>query len=826
MFYIVTASVLFLFGTINNLSEEWWLMPPNNYDSYKGYQVAIDALLLESAELGISIKLTNDLQECKGERLILIGNSNSNKLVKNLLDETDIQPDSLSQEEFLIKTIRTNENGKIVIILGGSPKGECYGIFYLLDRIKTNHSLPEINCRLSPQFSIRQAPGWGKISKGGMSIEEINTSFRYGLNWVSGLNILALVPWESEPEKTENEINRKKTKELIEYAHSLGMKYFAFSNELTYHPSLFDTTGGTPPSPCEEEFWEKVQKKYDMLFTALPELDGVEICLDDISGFWGNYRPYDLLHSHPDCKICYEDRYRTFLQKIHEVVVQKHKKVYFHKNWGLREYEIHCQPDIFKKVFTEEVSTENLYVIIKITRGDRWWYQQFNSTFNLTPHRTIMRFEPMNYYEACDSNIFPTFSGEYFQKGIQYVLASDDTNLNGISFLGGVKADDWSTLSMYVYVLYRLLFEPNANMFQIAKDYCSQIFGPSLGENMAKILLSSASFYKYGLHIEPISYGRFNSFLHMRVGEFVTEGYPCIDLGRDHLMFLQEVYFKCSPWREATLYQLQYGLNKAKTMLNLISTLDSLETNAKPLLEKAKIQMNMSKHLIETNHNYVKTIFNFFDYLEEPTDLNKTSLAQSTDELKATLQAFKALPGFNYKVSAIEILLEHSERALKDITFEKRFLHNIPKRREIEDIIRVQQELYRKYFSEHKDDMQKLATIDILIDGQDVLYISGKNLKIEHLKWDPPILQSVEFYTYLPPKSVIVLPISLISRPLHPFVISQPSPENGYTATIYIDDREGGYARFLLDLYIWDFDITNTNLIPNWKEHIEKLAQR
>ncbi|MCX8065200.1 MAG: hypothetical protein N3G21_08515 [Candidatus Hydrogenedentes bacterium] len=826
MSFIFLTSTTLLLTILNNSTEEWLLIPPNNHNSYRGYQIAIESLVKESTELGIEIKVIYDDQVLPNGNLILVGNSETNTLVSRVLKDFHLAIEALSEEEFLINTIYTDKNNKILLVVGGSPIGEAYGVFYLLDKIKIRSTIPEINCKLSPQFLIRQAPGWGKISRGGASIEEINTSFRYGFNWVSGLNVLSLVPWESEPENEENKINREKTKELIQYAHSLGMKYFAFSNEFTYHPSLFESAEGDPPSPCEEEFWKKLQKKYDLLFTALPELDGVEICLDDISGFWGNYRPYDLLHSNSGCKMCYEERYKTFLKKMHEVIVQKHKKVYFHKNWGLREYEIHCQPDIYKKVFTADVPTDNLYVIIKITRGDRWWYQQFNSTFNLTPHKTVMLFEPMNYYEAGDSNIFPTFSAEYFQKGIQYVLAHDNSNLCGISFVGGVRADDWSTLSMYVYALYRLLFEPNGDIFQIAKDYCSQIFGPTNAEDMAKVLMNSPLFYKYGLHIEPISYGRFNSFLHMRVGEFVTEGYPLIDLGRDHLMFLQEVYFKSSPWREATIYQLQYGLNKSNSMLELINSLEQSQTKMKSILEKAKGQMNMTKHLISTNLNYVSTTFSFFDYLNEPTETTKQSLYQSVTKLKNTLEAFKLIPGFNYKVDAIEILLEHSERALKDIAFEKKLLQNIPKRREIEELIAKQQELYQAYFSEHKNNMEKLARIDILVDGQDLLYIRGENLLIKHLKWDPPILQKSEFYMPLPQKKVIVIPIPIASRLLHPFILSHPSPDNNFTATIYIDDREGGYARFVFDLYIWDFDITHTDLIDDWKKYIEKLVKK
>lgn len=820
-------TLLFIFALVTKTSiEECVVIPPSNYEAYRGYSVAMETLAKESGEVGISMKIVSPGETPFAENIVVIGrpeyNPNSYRVYKIEISDGDFA--SLPSDGFVIKTLKL-DGKKIIVIVGGSPMGEAYGIFWLLDKIKINRCIPEINCKRAPKFQIRQAPGWGKISKGGASIEEINTAFRYGLNWVSGLNILALVPWDSEEENKENEVNRAKTRKLIEYAHSLGMKYFAFSNEFTYHPSLFKETNGKVPSPCEEVFWTKLQEKYDRLFSVLPELDGVEICLDDISGFWGNYKSYDLLHSNPECKMCYEDRYKTFLKKLYEVIVKKHHKIYFHNNWGLREYEIHCQPDVYKKVFTDDIPVENLYVIIKITRGDRWWYQQFNSTFNLTAHRTVMRFEPMNYYEGRDSNIFPTFSGEYFQCGLQYVLSDECSNLSGISFTGGIRGDEWSTQSMYVYFLYRLMFEPDGKVEEIAKDFCAQVFSLKIANDMAKILLDSASCYKYGLHIEPISYGRFNSLLHMRVGEFVTGGYPMIDLGKEHIKFLREIYLKCEPWREATINQLQFGVNKARLMLEKFKAIPHEKSESQDTLITAKKQMEMTYHLIQSNYLYFLTILSFFDYLSTPIEDNKSALAKSVEALLKSLSGFKSQSGFNYKVDAIELLIEHANSALNNIEFEKNLLRKIPNREEIENLISYQQRLYEQYYQSHRDSMKKIGTIDILVDGQDLIIMKGDKITIRHMKWDPPILQSVEVFNSLPSKKVIVIPVAKISRSLHPFVLSQPSETNDYTASIYIDDKEGGMGRFLFDVYMWEADIKDTKLIADWKEYIETLVK-
>ena len=192
-----------------------------------------------------------------------------------------------------------------------------------------------------------------------------------------------------------------------------------------------------------------------------------------------------------------------------------------------------------KSIFTEDVPTDKLYLMPKVTRADRWWHQAYNPTFNQTPHETVVLFEAMNYYEGGKTPLFPTFSGDYFQRGLQTFLLPHDSNVRGISMLASIPGDSWGTRDAYAYVLYRLMWEPYADMDEIARDFCAIHFGPEVAGGMATIYQQSAHAYKYGLHIEPISYGQYNSFYHMRVGVFPVEGYPSIDGGREHLEWLR-----------------------------------------------------------------------------------------------------------------------------------------------------------------------------------------------------------------------------------------------------------------------------------------------
>ena len=48
---------------------------------------------------------------------------------------------------------------------------------------------------------------------------------------------------------------------------------------------------------------------------------------------------------------------------------------------------------------------------------------------------------------------------------------------------------------------------------------------------------------------------------------------------------------------------------------------------------------------------------------------------------------------------------------------------------------------------------------------------------------------------------VTVVPKDIYSRPMHPFVLEQPTEDNDYTVRIYLDDLPGGKDWVICDLY-------------------------
>jgi hypothetical protein len=809
----VGAAVVLQTGAAS--AEEWSLVVPESLSSDAAVALAVEDLVETGAALGHAFSVRDDRQLPAGNA-ILVGGPARNAQAKALAESGILKSAAPDHEQgYTLETVAL-DGRRIISVAGGSVIGDVYGLYWLWDRLRVHRALPDLNTTRVPALPIRKAGAWGRMGRSGNSKEAMHEALRRSLNWVSGPNVLDLVPWDSEPERTANAATRERTRELIEYAHALHMKYFSFSNDFTFHPSLLKEHGATL-DPCDPKLWDAVQDKYRKLFQALPELDGIDICNDDISGFWDDYQAYDILHENPACEISYTKRFRTFVQKVHDVVVGEFNKTYFHFTWGLTMHEQHYQPAVYREIFTDAVPRENLYLVPKITAADRWWYQPYNETFNQTPHETLVCFETMNYYEGGKSHLFPTFSGQYFQNGIQYVLLPENHNVCGTSSMGSPSARGWDTVSAYAYVLYRLGWDPYDDIEQIARDFCAIHFGPDAAEGMAEIYLKTPSAYQYGLHIGPISYGQFNSFLHMRVGTFPVEGYPTIDGGKEHLQFLRKIYLRSNPWRAETLKDLEYGLSVAEDMRAKYGAVR--DKIADPALAKEMAErLDMTRHLIATNFGYVRLLFAYFDYFDRASDKGREALRDAYDGLRQARETFTQAPGFSYQLFGVDQLLQNAGALLENREAALAAYEAAPMRSAIEATVAEQQRLYADVLQKHADKAVKFAEFEIKVDGQDLVHISGDQHRVEHLRWDGPEVRRFEILAPLPKEAVTVVPKDLYSRPMHPFVLEQPSAANDYTVSVYLDDLPGGQDWFRAELYYLPGSPEQYGLQVPWKK--------
>jgi hypothetical protein len=105
----------------------------------------------------------------------------------------------------------------------------------------------------------------------------------------------------------------------------------------------------------------------------------------------------------------------------------------------------------------------------------------------------------------------------------------------------------------------------------------------------------------------------------------------------------------------------------------------------------------------------------------------------------------------------------------------------------------------------------------VLIDGRDIVNFRGAEYTIDHIQWDGAQVKEFTSFAPLPEKSVTVIPVNIVSRPLHPFVMEQPSEMNNYTARIYLDDMPGGNGWVEFDVYYIDAPPEELGLAVPWK---------
>ncbi len=751
--------------------------------------VCLSDLIETGRENGLILKTVTD-ERTPSANAIVVGDASRNRITADLRRRGALELVGVEHPQGYEIVPVADGNRTIVVVAGGSLIGDVYGLYWIWDRIRVLKRVPTDQVKHQPDLETR----YTRIPV--RSRADIRRALRYRLNLVFGETPLRLVPWDAEPERTENRKARAQARELAEYAHALHMKFMPFGTEFTYHPSLLAEFGATL-SPSDPRLWDAVRAKFRRLLQAMPELDGVATFTGEEQNYWGNYQTFDVMHDGEGCDWSLAKRYRAFVKAVWDVVVGEFDKDLLHRTWITNAHEQQSQPEVYRSVFTDDVPTRNLYLIPSFTQNDRWWYQPYNPTLNQTPHNMMVVCETMDYHGG--ANVFPTYPGTYFQAGLTSMLRAGKSNLKGASLDMPAK-EGWDTRSLTAYTVSRLTWDHQDKPRDIAADYCAIYFGRSLAEAMADICLLSPSAYKYGLYIEPVAYGAFSSLPHIRVGNFVAEGYPSIDGGKEHLEFLREIYLRCKPWIPETLTYLDHGLDVAKTMERKYAAVKTRVPD-KGFAAKVADSLKLTRLLIQANHFYTKTFLAYFQYSEDPTDENLRALGRLFEELTTTRKAFVDAPGFDYHLFGVDELIKNVRQTLEDPEGARKALARAPSRDQIERTVAQQQSRYREVLRTHGDKATKILYWEGRVDGRDILSVRGDHLETEHLRWDPIYFQNHTFSTPLPQKAGTVIVEDIESEPMHPFILEQPSAENDYTAKIYLYDVPGGAHWVKFNLY-------------------------
>jgi hypothetical protein len=366
---------------------------------------------------------------------------------------------------------------------------------------------------------------------------------------------------------------------------------------------------------------------------------------------------------------------------------------------------------------------------------------------------------------------------------------------------GTSQIDDWNTWAVTAYTVSRLSWNHKDDIRDISRDFAAIHFGHQAAELLADIYLDSPNAYKYGVYIEPVSYGDFRSLPHLRLTTFPAKGLPRLDSGKKHIEFLYKIYLRCKPWMEETLMYLDHGLTIADSMVIKFQAVKPL-ISEKKLAQEVANAVELTYQLIKTNNLYVKTFFAYFEYRECPHAQNKSQLLKLSTELKSSMESFLNTPGCVYRVAGIEQLVKNVEQALSDLSKAEEILSKAPDEQEIKAIILNLQEKSTRVLNEHNKNAVKLLHWEGRVDGRDLVKVKARQLEIEHLRYDPIAEMKYQFFNALPAEPVTVIPVDIESRSYKPFVLEQPSKSNDFTVTIYLSDfPRHGYSWWKFDLY-------------------------
>jgi hypothetical protein len=156
--------------------------------------------------------------------------------------------------------------------------------------------------------------------------------------------------------------------------------------------------------------------------------------------------------------------------------------------------------------------------------------------------------------------------------------------------------------------------------------------------------------------------------------------------------------------------------------------------------------------------------------------------------------------------------------ALADLAWAEARLARAPEPDGVKALIEQQQANAKKVFDENQSRAVHFLHWKGRIDGQDLLKINGRELTIQHLRFDP--IQNMEYQmpAELPRQAVTVIARDIQSRSFRPFVLEQPTEKNNFTVTVYLSDFPcHGYSQWEFELYYIPKTPAELALVNPWE---------
>ena len=761
---------------------------------------------LETCLAGLGMRMARVEKRSEGQDALVLQISEIQVDAPTRLSESETQLIQNSTYEII------TEKGpsRSIYLKAPTPLGLAYSLFEVADRIRVNGAVPEINKRARPELPYRIAacglslgdgPSGPDDSDAGLrdsreKFEQlVRKSVKYGYNIVTVRGTENYVPCVDSTYAARSEKYRKHLSGFIDVAHAYHLKILLMGDEFCYLPELLERFGAEP-SVKDDNFWHALQTKYRELLAACPELDGAATRI-------GEHIPHhdfltiDIIHSEesePDPRI--EERYHRFIRALQQVVVGEFGKIYLHRTWTVNVHEQHSVPQVYQKTFTDDVPRDDLLISIKLTSADQWYHcEPYNTTFGVTPHTTVAEGEIYSGYQG--RGFYIDYPARYFQAALEWAVDRGTKGLtNGISYGGGYGTGLTSDAILYIFS--HLGWDPRASVDRLTEDWVAATFGPDVRKEIAEIFLLGAVAVRDGLYLRQPGLHNWDPIRHLRTNNFVLKGDPGLDNGKGHDKFLKGIYLECKPWFDQTISELDNGVATCQRMIAIFE--GCRDRIGDP--EKAELLQRLLEHglaAIGLNSTYVRGFLRYFRYRERPTGENQASLAADLKLLEESLENYRNNYDY-YRLRAVSAFLDLGSRAVKDLDHAERILRESPTREDIKKMFAEARHASEKLLDKHPDALL-IASWKGTVDGRDILRIKDGTFTIEHISDDSIISPILTHYSEIPRDrkcKIVVKPLEVRGTA---YVREQPTPDNEYTVTIYLEDLVPGKTVFRFELY-------------------------
>jgi hypothetical protein len=697
------------------------------------------------------------------------------------------------------------------LIRAQSPLGLTYALFALADAVQVEGKVPDKKEKVRPFLPYRFAYSGGPIeqSLSGPEVsdevlaasrevfeENLRKVLKCGYNFVVVSGTENYVPWKDPTYGARSEKYRKYLAEYIEAAHAHHLKIMLMGDEFTYLPALLERFQ-IKPSVKEPGLWEALKDKYRGIIEACPELDGVATRIGEHIPHY-DFQTLDLIHSResePDPRI--EERYRQFIKTMHGVAVGEYGKYYLNRTWVVNVHEQHSVPQVFEATFTPEVPADNLIFSIKLTTADQWYHgEPYNPTYGTTHHTTVAEGELYSGYQGRGTYI--DYPARYFQAALEWAT---DRGTKGVS--NGVVASRRGygtglTSDAILYVYSHLAWNPRGSADRLTEDWAAATFGREVKKEIAEIFLLGAVAIRDGLYIRQPSLRNWDPIRHLRCDTFVLKGNPEWDNGKGHVQFLKELYLECKPWLDQTISELDSGVSVGRRMLSIYGGCrDRIADEEKAVELGGLLEHGLAS--LQLNRAYVGSFLRYFRYREEPSPENRSFLEQELDGVDENLDSYCGKYDL-YNVRAITLLRDLGRQALEDIQGAERLLEESPTSTEIDEMFARAEEESAKLLEKNPDAIL-VATWKGTMDGRDLLRIKDGAATIEHISDDSVISPLLTPHNDIPkdrPCRIVIKPLDIRGAA---YVKEQPTQQNDYTVTIFLQDLVPGKYVFQIEIY-------------------------